>query len=78
MKIVAAYLLSVLGGNTSPSADDLKNILGSGFFILFHLREFLLFIKRGCMLFRTSLYAGNLFALLFCHKTHTNHDDFLA
>lgn len=30
MKIVAAYLLAVLGGNPSPSADDLKNILGSG------------------------------------------------
>ncbi|XP_011090363.1 60S acidic ribosomal protein P2B [Sesamum indicum] len=29
MKIVAAYLLAVLGGNTSPSADDLKDILGS-------------------------------------------------
>ncbi|XP_043719418.1 60S acidic ribosomal protein P2-like [Telopea speciosissima] len=29
MKVVAAYLLAVLGGNTSPSADDLKNILGS-------------------------------------------------
>ncbi|KAK4441280.1 60S acidic ribosomal protein P2 [Sesamum alatum] len=29
MKVVAAYLLAVLGGNASPSADDLKNILGS-------------------------------------------------
>ncbi|XP_042477083.1 60S acidic ribosomal protein P2-like [Macadamia integrifolia] len=29
MKVIATYLLSVLGGNTSPSADDLKNILGS-------------------------------------------------
>ncbi|KAL7245076.1 hypothetical protein ACSBR2_000420 [Camellia fascicularis] len=29
MKVVAAYLLAVLGGNTSPSADDLKSILGS-------------------------------------------------
>ncbi|KAF7818762.1 60S acidic ribosomal protein P2-like [Senna tora] len=29
MKIIAAYLLAVLGGNTSPSADDIKNILGS-------------------------------------------------
>ncbi|GMY15855.1 60S acidic ribosomal protein P2-like [Fagus crenata] len=29
MKVVAAYLLAVLGGNTCPSADDLKNILGS-------------------------------------------------
>ncbi|XP_062160418.1 large ribosomal subunit protein P2y-like [Alnus glutinosa] len=29
MKVIAAYLLAVLGGNTSPSAEDLKNILGS-------------------------------------------------
>ncbi|XP_043705588.1 60S acidic ribosomal protein P2-like isoform X1 [Telopea speciosissima] len=29
MKVIAAYLLAVLGGNTSPSADDLKYILGS-------------------------------------------------
>ncbi|GMH07320.1 hypothetical protein Nepgr_009160 [Nepenthes gracilis] len=29
MKVVAAYLLAVLGGNASPSADDLKDILGS-------------------------------------------------
>lgn len=29
MKVVAAYLLAVLGGNTTPTADDLKNILGS-------------------------------------------------
>ncbi|KAE8673665.1 60S acidic ribosomal protein P2-1 [Hibiscus syriacus] len=29
MKVVAAYLLAVLGGNSSPSADDVKNILGS-------------------------------------------------
>ncbi|KAA8516696.1 hypothetical protein F0562_016798 [Nyssa sinensis] len=29
MKVVAAYLLAVLGGNQSPSADDLKDILGS-------------------------------------------------
>ena len=26
----AAYLLAVLGGNSNPSADDLKRILGSG------------------------------------------------
>ncbi|KAK1435087.1 hypothetical protein QVD17_00847 [Tagetes erecta] len=29
MKVVAAYLLALLGGNNSPSAQDLKNILGS-------------------------------------------------
>lgn len=32
MKVVAAYLLAVLGGKTSPSAADLKDILGSGNF----------------------------------------------
>lgn len=30
MKIIAAYLLAVLGGNTNPSADDLTHILNSG------------------------------------------------
>ncbi|XP_052205906.1 60S acidic ribosomal protein P2-2-like [Diospyros lotus] len=29
MKIIAAYLLAVLGGNASPCADDLRHILGS-------------------------------------------------
>ncbi|XP_061345388.1 large ribosomal subunit protein P2y-like [Gastrolobium bilobum] len=29
MKVIAAYLLAVLGGNSSPSADNLKNILGA-------------------------------------------------
>ncbi|KGN46936.1 60S acidic ribosomal protein P2B [Cucumis sativus] len=29
MKVVAAYLLAVLGGNTSPGADDVKSILNS-------------------------------------------------
>ncbi|KAH8497967.1 hypothetical protein Peur_073230 [Populus x canadensis] len=29
MKVVATYLLAVLGGNTCPTAEDLKNILGS-------------------------------------------------
>ncbi|XP_072980338.1 large ribosomal subunit protein P2B-like [Typha angustifolia] len=29
MKIIAAYLLAVLGGNTTPSAEDLKSILES-------------------------------------------------
>ncbi|CAN4103535.1 unnamed protein product [Withania somnifera] len=27
MKVIAAYLLAQLGGNSSPSADDLKKIL---------------------------------------------------
>ncbi|XP_042050026.1 60S acidic ribosomal protein P2A-like [Salvia splendens] len=29
MKVVAAYLLAVLGGKASPSADDISDILGS-------------------------------------------------
>ncbi|KAL0309560.1 UNVERIFIED_CONTAM: 60S acidic ribosomal protein P2 [Sesamum radiatum] len=29
MKVVAAYLLAVLGGNATPSAGDLKDILSS-------------------------------------------------
>ncbi|KAF4379349.1 hypothetical protein F8388_013567 [Cannabis sativa] len=29
MKIIAAYMLAVLGGNADPSAADLKRILGS-------------------------------------------------
>uniref|UniRef100_A0A3Q7H399 Uncharacterized protein n=1 Tax=Solanum lycopersicum TaxID=4081 RepID=A0A3Q7H399_SOLLC len=29
MKVIAAYLLAVLGGNTSPSEKDLKKILAS-------------------------------------------------
>ncbi|KAK4854154.1 hypothetical protein QYF36_019779 [Acer negundo] len=29
MKLIAAYLLAALGGNVSPSADDLKKILSS-------------------------------------------------
>nr|ACM08361.1 60S acidic ribosomal protein P2 [Salmo salar] len=29
MRYAAAYLLAVLGGNTSPSSKDIKNILGS-------------------------------------------------
>ncbi|GER32594.1 60S acidic ribosomal protein P2, partial [Striga asiatica] len=28
-KVIAAYLLAVLGGNTTPSADDVKDILSS-------------------------------------------------
>jgi large subunit ribosomal protein LP2 len=30
MKVVAAYLLANLGGNASPSADDIKKILSAG------------------------------------------------
>ncbi|RXH81549.1 hypothetical protein DVH24_034970 [Malus domestica] len=29
MKVVAAYLLAVLGGKTTPTAEDIKDILGS-------------------------------------------------
>jgi ribosomal protein L12E/L44/L45/RPP1/RPP2 len=37
MKLIAAYLLAVLGGNTSPSADDIKNILESGISVVLHI-----------------------------------------
>lgn len=30
MKVVAAYLLALLGGNSSPSAKDIEAILGAG------------------------------------------------
>lgn len=44
MKVVAAYLLAVLGGNASPCADDLKDILGSGTAAVdyFHICAFVL------------------------------------
>ncbi|KAK9918445.1 hypothetical protein WJX75_004144 [Coccomyxa subellipsoidea] len=29
MRVISAYLLAVLGGNSSPSADDINKILGS-------------------------------------------------
>ncbi|KAI3975476.1 hypothetical protein MKX01_016569 [Papaver californicum] len=29
MKVIAAYLLAVLGGNKEPSSEDIKDILGS-------------------------------------------------
>mmetsp|Transcript_3977 Transcript_3977/g.14136 ORF Transcript_3977/g.14136 Transcript_3977/m.14136 type:complete len:112 (-) Transcript_3977:1055-1390(-) len=29
MRVIAAYLLAQLGGNESPTADDLKNIMGA-------------------------------------------------
>jgi len=29
MKVIAAYLLAVLGGNAHPSADDINKILGA-------------------------------------------------
>eukprot|EP00262_Sarcandra_glabra_P001341 TRINITY_DN1139_c0_g1_i1.p2 TRINITY_DN1139_c0_g1~~TRINITY_DN1139_c0_g1_i1.p2 ORF type:complete len:116 (+),score=33.05 TRINITY_DN1139_c0_g1_i1:87-434(+) len=29
MKLIAAYLLAVLGGNAQPSVNDIKSILGS-------------------------------------------------
>ena len=35
MKMIAAYLLAVLGGNTSPTADDVKNILESGISVIY-------------------------------------------
>ena len=34
MKYVAAYLLAVTGGNASPSAEDIKTILGAAEYVL--------------------------------------------
>lgn len=45
MKVIAAYLLAVLGGNTTPTADDIKNILGSGTFY----RVFIFFVGFSSM-----------------------------
>ncbi|KAI3778777.1 hypothetical protein L2E82_08161 [Cichorium intybus] len=42
-KVVAAYLLALLGGNTSPSGEDLKKILGLGIPISFKVRRFSIF-----------------------------------
>jgi hypothetical protein len=39
MKFIAAYLLAVLGGNLSPSAEDLAAILESGNFTYCHFKE---------------------------------------
>lgn len=36
MKVIAAYLLAVLGGKTCPTAEDIKSILGAGTFLLFY------------------------------------------
>lgn len=33
MKVAAAFLLAVLGGNANPSADNIKNIIGAGEFM---------------------------------------------
>jgi hypothetical protein len=46
MKVVAAYLLALLGGNESPSAKDLKHILGSG--LSFSLFACCFFSFFGC------------------------------
>lgn len=50
MKVVAAYLLAVLGGNASPSADDLKNILASGTLFLFQIRITMHCFYLSCLL----------------------------
>lgn len=51
MKIIAAYLLAALGGNTTPSAEDIKSILESGYnlsldyLLLWYKPEFMLAIN---------------------------------
>jgi hypothetical protein len=59
MKVVAAYLLAVLGGNTCPTAEDLKNILGSGTFFLPSSHYVFIF------LFSDSCILINLFCFFF-------------
>lgn len=56
MKVVAAYLLAVLGGNPSPTADDIKNILESGT-ISFSLPVFI-FLEFFvlCLIFTLHIY----------------------
>lgn len=47
MKVIAAYLLAVLGGNISPTGDDLKSILESGlvgFLLLMYFHWILSFL----------------------------------
>lgn len=52
MKVVAAYLLAVLGGNTSPGADDVKSILNSGSYIAnyFSFNHKLICFSTGCFI----------------------------
>jgi len=63
MKVVAAYLLAVLGGNPKPSADDLKNILNSG--ILSFLCFFISFSPRfnDFILIDSNVF----FMVILCH-----------
>lgn len=35
MKYLAAYLLSAMGGNKSPTAKDIENVLGKQFVFFF-------------------------------------------
>lgn len=54
MKVVAAYLLAVLGGNASPSADDIKGILGSGIYLIFYFNHVVVFFKKNRVCFLIS------------------------
>jgi hypothetical protein len=55
MKIIAAYLLAVLGGNAAPSADDIKTILASGSYLSFFgyvfINLFCFFVCVQCLFF---------------------------
>jgi ribosomal protein L12E/L44/L45/RPP1/RPP2 len=44
MKVVAAYLLAVLGGKSSPTDKDIKKILSSGKFVVTSVRFVCLFV----------------------------------
>ncbi|CAN0923148.1 60S acidic ribosomal protein P2B [Linum grandiflorum] len=64
MKLIATYLLAVLGGNNSPTADDLKSILSSvGADIDDERIEFLLSQVRGRDI--TELIAAGMEKLAF-------------
>jgi hypothetical protein len=52
MKVVAAYLLAVFGGNASPSAEDLKEIIGSGTLFLGLLGIFRLIEDYYCFAYK--------------------------
>lgn len=44
MKVIAAFLLAVLGGKANPSADDIKSILGSGILLCVSFRFMFSFV----------------------------------
>lgn len=64
MKLIAAYLLAVLGGNASPSSADLKDILGSGAFS--HLSMMVSSLHFLPCLFDQALTCAWIYIFLLC------------